>query len=201
MGNVAVDCARILLSSVDDLAKTDITDIALDTLRQSRIRHVILVGRRGPIQVSFTIKELRELTKLNGVQSMLDKEDFAPIDQSMVDKFERPRKRLTELLLKTARTSLNFPKIYFTMFSQLFILDQSKENTERFWYLKFWRRPKHINGKTTVESVDFEHTVPVTSGNFSDENLSVQANQTVETIPCGLVIKSIGYSGIQVRLK
>ena len=64
MGNVALDYARILLSPVDELAKTDIMDIALETLRQSRIRHVILVGRRGPIQVSFTIKELRELVPL-----------------------------------------------------------------------------------------------------------------------------------------
>jgi adrenodoxin-NADP+ reductase len=105
VGNVAVDCARILLSPIDELAKTDITDIALDTLRQSRIRHVILVGRRGPMQVSFTIKELRELTKLNRVQAMLNKEDFERIDQNMLEKLERPRKRLTELMLKTARTS------------------------------------------------------------------------------------------------
>ncbi|CAF1144065.1 unnamed protein product [Rotaria sordida] len=74
IGNVALDCARMLLTSIDDLAKTDITDIALDTLRQSRIRHVILVGRREPMQVLFTIKEFRELTKLNGVQSMLNKD-------------------------------------------------------------------------------------------------------------------------------
>ena len=112
MGNVALDCARILLSPIDELAKTDITDIALDTLRQSRIRHVILVGRRGPMQVSFTIKELRELTKLNDVQSMLNKEDFNRIDQNMIDKLERPRKRLTELMLKTVRTSLDFFKIH-----------------------------------------------------------------------------------------
>jgi adrenodoxin-NADP+ reductase len=60
------------------------------------------------MQVSFTIKELRELTKLNGVQSMLDKEDFHRIDQNMIEKLERPRKRLTELMLKTARISLYF---------------------------------------------------------------------------------------------
>ncbi len=106
MGNVALDCARILLSPINQLAKTDITDIALDTLRQSRIRHVILVGRRGPMQVSFTIKELRELTKLNGVESKLNKDDFNLIDQNMIEKLERPRKRLTELMLKTAGISL-----------------------------------------------------------------------------------------------
>ncbi|CAF0955052.1 unnamed protein product [Adineta ricciae] len=180
MGNVALDCARILLSPVDDLAKTDITDQALDILRQSRIRHVILVGRRGPMQVSFTIKELRELTKLNGVQSMLKKEDFQEIDQNMIDKLERPRKRLTELMLKTVRTN------------------QTKDHAERFWYLKFWRRPRRINGKTMVESVDFEHTEPVDRQQFANENLFVKENGTIETVPCGLVIKSIGYYGVQI---
>jgi hypothetical protein len=75
------------------------------------------------------------------------------------------------------------------------------DDAKRFWYLKFWRRPKHLNGKTVVESVDFEHTEPAVNSDFSDENLAVQANGTIETIPCGLVIKSIGYSGIQVRMK
>ncbi len=84
---------------------------------------------------------------------------------------------------------------------KLSYLDQSKDNAERFWYLKFWRRPKHINGKTIVESVDFEHTEPVENSDFSDENLSVQGNGIIETISCGLVIKSIGYYGIQVRIR
>jgi adrenodoxin-NADP+ reductase len=105
MGNVALDCARILLSPVDQLTRTDITEVALDRLRHSRIRHVTLVGRRGPLQVSFTIKELRELTKLPGVSSRLNRADFERIDSAVIDTLERPRKRLTELLLKTARTS------------------------------------------------------------------------------------------------
>ncbi|CAF1285086.1 unnamed protein product [Rotaria sordida] len=69
---------KILLLSIEDLAKTSITDIiVLDTLRQSRIRHMILVDRCRLIQIlSFTIKEFRELTKLTGLQSMLNKEDF-----------------------------------------------------------------------------------------------------------------------------
>ncbi|CAF1333576.1 unnamed protein product [Rotaria sordida] len=77
-------------------------------------------------------------------------------------------------------------------------LEQSQNNAERFWYLKFWRRPKQLNGKTLVESVDFEHTESVANGDFSDPNLSVQPNGTIETIPCGLVIKSIGYYGVQI---
>ncbi|CAF1355882.1 unnamed protein product [Rotaria sordida] len=66
----------ILLSSIDDLAKTDITDIVvLDILHQSRIQHMILIGRRRRIQISsFTIKEFRELTKLTDLQSILNKD-------------------------------------------------------------------------------------------------------------------------------
>ena len=75
---------------------------------------------------------------------------------------------------------------------------QSTDKAERFWYLKFWRRPKQINGQTTVESVDFEQTEPKGNSDYADENLSVQGNGKIETIPCGLVIKSIGYYGIQV---
>ena len=51
-GNVALDVARILLSGVDALKHTDITDYALETLSKSRIRRVRVVGRRGPLQVN-----------------------------------------------------------------------------------------------------------------------------------------------------
>jgi adrenodoxin-NADP+ reductase len=50
-GNVALDIARVLLSPVDVLAKTDMPEYALESLRTSRIRRVHLVGRRGPLQV------------------------------------------------------------------------------------------------------------------------------------------------------
>ncbi|CAF1078069.1 unnamed protein product [Rotaria sordida] len=88
------DCARILLSSIDDSTKTDITDIVvLDTLHQSRIRHIILVGRHVLIQIlSFIIKEPHKFTKLMSLQSMLNKEDFNRSDQHIIDKLERSRK-------------------------------------------------------------------------------------------------------------
>ena len=56
LGNVALDVARILLSPIDILRKTDITDEALDMLSKSTIQNVYIVGRRGPLHVSFTIK-------------------------------------------------------------------------------------------------------------------------------------------------
>lgn len=52
-GNVALDVARILLSDVDTLRKTDITEEAIERLSKSRIKRVRVVGRRGPLQVGF----------------------------------------------------------------------------------------------------------------------------------------------------
>ena len=183
MGNVGVDCARILLSPIDQLAKTDITQSALERLSRSRIRHVTLVARRGPLQASFTIKELRELVKLNSVRPVWNTDDFSRIDQSMIDKLERPRKRLTELMLKIIR-------------------DNSPSNdAQRLWHLQFWRRPKSIHGTTHVESVEFERTESVDDQSFEDGNLHVRGTGRTEFIPCGLLIKSIGYIGVQVSDK
>ncbi|XP_052513929.1 NADPH:adrenodoxin oxidoreductase, mitochondrial isoform X2 [Budorcas taxicolor] len=75
-GNVALDVARILLTPPDHLEKTDITEAALGALRQSRVKTVWIVGRRGPLQVAFTIKELREMIQLPGTRPMLDPVDF-----------------------------------------------------------------------------------------------------------------------------
>ena len=76
-GNVAIDCARILTKSVDELAKTDIAGYALKALKKSKVKRVQVVGRRGAAQASFTIKELRELTRLEGVTVSIDADELA----------------------------------------------------------------------------------------------------------------------------
>ena len=64
-GNVALDVARILLTPPSILEKSDISDRALSVLRKSEVQNVFCVGRRGLANVSFTIKELRDITKVN----------------------------------------------------------------------------------------------------------------------------------------
>lgn len=97
-GNVAIDVSRILLSPIDALAKTDITHFALQALSESKVEKVNLVGRRGPLQAAFTIKELREMTKLHGVNIVWRGEDFIGIKEELPN-LTRPRNRLTELML------------------------------------------------------------------------------------------------------
>ncbi len=72
MGNVAIDVARILTRNPDELASTDISESALSILRTSRIQEVVLLGRRGPNQAKFDLKEVRELAALPGVEVLVD---------------------------------------------------------------------------------------------------------------------------------
>jgi anaerobic selenocysteine-containing dehydrogenase/NADPH-dependent glutamate synthase beta subunit-like oxidoreductase/NAD-dependent dihydropyrimidine dehydrogenase PreA subunit len=76
MGNVALDIARILAMPVAELELTDIADYALEALRQSNIREVCLVARRGPVQAAFTPKELRQLLDTQGVDILVEADDL-----------------------------------------------------------------------------------------------------------------------------
>ncbi|KAJ5484162.1 NADPH:adrenodoxin oxidoreductase [Penicillium diatomitis] len=98
-GNVALDVARILLSGVDALKHTDIADHALEALSRSRIKRVRVVGRRGPLQASFTIKEIRELLQLPNVAFDPIPQDIFP-PEDFVSRLPRAQKRLMQLFAK-----------------------------------------------------------------------------------------------------
>ncbi|WP_406151242.1 FAD-dependent oxidoreductase [Streptomyces sp. NBC_01012] len=74
-GNVAVDAARILVSDPDALAAGDIAGHALDALRSGSVREVVLLGRRGPEDASYTRSELLALKHLPGVELVVDAHD------------------------------------------------------------------------------------------------------------------------------
>ncbi|GAV08246.1 hypothetical protein RvY_17970 [Ramazzottius varieornatus] len=176
-GNVALDVARILLTPPDLLAQTDITAHALLQLRESKIRDVYVVGRRGPIQVAFTIKEFRELTKLQDVNTVLRQEDI----QQLVDAagtFPARRKRLMELMVKSGQRKL-----------------QTGDNI-RNCHLRFLLSPRKIvKADNTIYAVNFQKNkleIP------TDMDSVVTSTEETEAIPCGLVIRSIGYKAEQI---
>ena len=72
MGNVALDVARILAKTPEELAATDITDYALEALRKSQIENIWLVGRRGPMQAAFSPAEVREFLELPEADVMIE---------------------------------------------------------------------------------------------------------------------------------
>ena len=79
-GNVAMDVARVLLADPDHLAKTDIADHTLETLRASKVEEVVLLGRRGPAQAAFSPKEIEEIHALDGVDVVVTRAD-AELDE------------------------------------------------------------------------------------------------------------------------
>ncbi|GAB1602424.1 NADPH:adrenodoxin oxidoreductase, mitochondrial-like [Argonauta hians] len=179
-GNVALDIARILLTPIELLRKTDIAEHALSVLAKSHVKHVHLIGRRGPLHAAFTIKELREMINLPEACPVFNKEDYVTLHSSLED-LPRPRRRLTELLYKTAITpSEQNIKMW--------------EGAIRKWSLHFLRSPKEViteNSQVTALRL----TVNELEGK---ELLNQKAVPTKETtdLPCGLVLSSIGYQNI-----
>ena len=76
-GNVAIDAARMLLRTPAELEKTDIAAHALEALRNSRVREVFILGRRGPEQASFTPPELKEFGEMEDVDPIVAPEELA----------------------------------------------------------------------------------------------------------------------------
>jgi adrenodoxin-NADP+ reductase len=102
-GNVALDVARILLTNLDDLRKTDMPEYALARLSKSKIKRVHIVGRRGPMQAAFTIKEARELTHIQRTSFHPIAPQYFPED---LKSLPRPRRRLAELMIKSGTTDI-----------------------------------------------------------------------------------------------
>ncbi len=81
VGNVAVDVARVLAKTADELRSTDLPDHVLDVLRRSRVEEIHMIGRRGPAQAKFTTKELRELGELTNAD-VLVRADELQLDEA-----------------------------------------------------------------------------------------------------------------------
>ena len=80
-GNVALDVARILTADPQSLARTDISDAALQALRASSIREVVVAARRDPVDSAFTLPELIGLT--GTAEVVLDAHDHALVRRDL----------------------------------------------------------------------------------------------------------------------
>ena len=101
-GNVAIDCARILLAPLSRLAHTDISTHSLTQLASSSVQRCHMIGRRGAVQSAFSIGELRELaTSVEGLRVMMDTNEFAQSENETSLKEiadSRPKKRKHDLM-------------------------------------------------------------------------------------------------------
>ena len=177
-GNVAVDVARILLSPPELLHQTDICTHANTALRGSNIQRVVMVGRRGPLQVAFTIKELRELLKLKQTSTLLAKEDHDFLEP-IIPNLPRGRKRLVELLYKTSRDNTN--------------LESAVKQLE----ISYLRSPVRVNTDTQgkIKSITFELNELQDPTNMDTKAIGTGK---YETINCGIAFRSIGYKSVPI---
>ncbi|HVF77346.1 MAG TPA: FAD-dependent oxidoreductase [Solirubrobacteraceae bacterium] len=176
-GNVAADVTRILTRSASELERTDIADHALEALRESSIEEVVVLGRRGPAQAAFTSAELRELGHLEGVDLRIDGEvELDPVSQEW----------LAQHGTFTARTNVSLLRE--------FAARPEHADAARRIVLRFLRSPAQIRGNGRVEALDVLRN-EITRG--EDGMLRARSvGEEVETIDCGLVLRSVGYRAV-----
>ncbi|GAA4641507.1 4Fe-4S binding protein [Gordonia humi] len=104
-GNVALDIARILVSSPETLAATDIADRAVDLLRRQDVREVVLLGRRGPADAAYSDAEYRALQALPDVDLIVC-DDAATIAELGLDRPPAPGRRRIVFLFGSVPTEI-----------------------------------------------------------------------------------------------
>jgi ferredoxin--NADP+ reductase len=97
-GNVALDVARVLTADPADLARTDISDHALEALLRSAVREVVIAARRGPAHSAFTLPELIGLTGASDV--VLDAGDHRRVASDLAAASDPLTKNKLEILSK-----------------------------------------------------------------------------------------------------
>jgi ferredoxin--NADP+ reductase len=173
-GNVALDVARMLALSVDELAVTDIADHALEALRASGVEEIVVLGRRGPAQAAFTNPELRELADLELADVIVDPADVEldTAGEAVLAAADGTTRRNVETLREYAA--------------------KAPAGKPRRIVLRFLCSPVAIEGDEHVEAVIVERNELVA---VEDGGVRAHATGQRERIEAGLVLRSIGYVG------
>jgi ferredoxin--NADP+ reductase len=171
-GNVALDVARILLINPHNLQFTDIAEHALEKLKLSKVKKVIICSRRGPEHVAFSGLELKEIAKLDGLDIVIN-----PIY------IQEARKRVsksgevdkdTEVILKTLEE-----------------ISKSKAQLgKKCLEIRFLVSPVEINTQNTASKIF------LTSNSIINDKIESAKNKIV--ISTGLVISAIGYNVAEI---
>lgn len=170
-GNVSLDIARMFLSRPEDLRQYDIPERALAHLAKSTVKHVSIIGRRGPYEVAFTAKELRELLDLPGVvMDPLPPEILRP-KQGL--KPTRQQSRIVSLLQRGSKETLKGPGEDF-----------------KSWSLEFFRSPTGVVLTPDTASSNLELSLAHTT---LDPNNKAVPTSVTSIFPTDLIITSLGH--------
>jgi ferredoxin--NADP+ reductase len=177
-GNVAMDVARILCKTSEELKNTDITQNALDVLAESKIKEVHMYGRRGPVQAAFTALEIREMGELADCYPVLNPQDLQLIEASqkeLEDPANAGRKKNYEIMQH--------------------FLSIDPNGRKRKFVLHFGRSPVEITGEGRVQKVKFE----INKMTGEPNRQKVRGTGQFEEIECGAFFRSVGYTGIPIK--
>jgi len=174
-GNVALDVARILVSDPTALANTDIADHALESLHAKGVQEVVVLGRRGPLQATFTTLELRELGDLEAmadVDVIVDPADIADLPDEEI-----------EAAGKTAKQNIKVLRGY---------ADREPRGAKRRIVFRFHTSPIEIRGTDSVSSIVLGRNELVNDGG----RMVAKDTGFREDLPAELVVRAVGYRGI-----
>jgi ferredoxin--NADP+ reductase len=178
VGNVAVDVARILCRTYDELATTDIADYALAALRESRVREVYMLGRRGPAQAAFTNPEVRELGAMPGADIAVIPQEVA-LDPMSRARLEASDDRATAKKLEILQT----------------FADKPTTGKPRRLTIRFLVSPVELAGNNKGEVAKMR-LVKNALYESDDGSLRPKATGQFEELPVDMVFRSVGYRGV-----
>jgi ferredoxin--NADP+ reductase len=170
-GNVAMDVARMLALDPAELDPTDTAEHALKVFKTSKIRKVIICGRRGPEHAAFTAPELRDLPKLEHTDVY--------IDQDQIDQANLRVEQMGEVE-KDLKNNLEAMRL---------IAEHSKKGVERMLEIRFLVTPIEIKGGNKVDEIVFAIN--------EVKNGKVSATDKTFSIKAGLVVTAIGYDAVE----
>jgi ferredoxin--NADP+ reductase len=174
-GNVALDVARMLALTREELAPTDATDEAIEAIAASGIHEVVVLGRRGPVQASWTAPELQEMGELAGADIVVDPAELEldPASEAELAQAGPVVRRNMDILREFA----------------------TREPTGKPCriVLRFRTSPVALLGEGRVEAVEVvrNELLPDDRG-----RLRAVPAEDRNVIPCSLVFRSIGYRGV-----
>jgi ferredoxin--NADP+ reductase len=169
LGNVALDVARVLIRRPEELAATDISDAALGALRASRVREVVLLGRRGPAEAAFDQGELADIVALQDVEVSVE----GDVNFSVPEGADAATRKNAEYLATLPR--------------------EPSGKSERRVRLRFLASPIELVGDAGhVVAIRFEDNELVEK----DGRVAARGTGRIHEMATGLVIRSIGYQGL-----
>ena len=178
-GNVAMDVARMLALTDRELRETDTADHAIDMLGGNRVREIVVLGRRGPVQAAFTNPEIKELGEMHDADVVVDPSEVELDSASQAFLESEDADKTTRVNVETLRE-----------FSQ-----REPEGKPKRIILRFLCSPVEITGEGKVEGV------VIGRNELISESGTLRARDTGEReeLACGLVLRSVGYTGVPIE--